>query len=179
MTALEPTRILLLGGRSGVGKSTVGWALSDALREAGVNHVHLEGDLLDSYHLDSDADPGVTAMTERNLASVWRNYEALGLRRLIYVNTVSILEPDLVARAVGGTVDITSVLLTADDETIALRLGGRESEASLAAHIERSARASGTLDREAPENVRRVPTSGRTVEAIVRDILRLWPSPRD
>lgn len=59
---------LLIGGRAGVGKTTVGWEVS-------------------------------------------------GYRRLIYTNTVSVLEADLIARAMGGAPRITSVLLTAGDAT--------------------------------------------------------------
>lgn len=37
-------------------------------------------------------DPHRTAITERNLAAIWANYAALGETRLIYTNTVSVLE---------------------------------------------------------------------------------------
>jgi hypothetical protein len=88
--------VLLIGGRAGVGRSTLGWAVSELLREADVAHVQLEGDLLDSYHLGGPADPGLSEMTERSLRSSWANYAALRLHRLIYVNTASELTPVVV-----------------------------------------------------------------------------------
>ena len=36
--------VLLIGGRAGVGKSTVGWEISDRLRHAEVAHALIEGD---------------------------------------------------------------------------------------------------------------------------------------
>ena len=37
--------VLLIGGRSGVGKSTLGWEVSRQLQEAGAAHCHIEGDI--------------------------------------------------------------------------------------------------------------------------------------
>ncbi|GAA3106781.1 hypothetical protein [Nonomuraea salmonea] len=61
-------------------------------------HCLIEGDDLCEAHPAPDGDPHRTAMTEANLAAVWANYAALGYRRLIYTNTVSVLEADLITR---------------------------------------------------------------------------------
>ncbi|MDT5047249.1 MAG: hypothetical protein QOD88_2210 [Mycobacterium sp.] len=41
------SEVLLLAGRSGVGKSSVAFGCHDALRAAGVRHCVIDGDMLD------------------------------------------------------------------------------------------------------------------------------------
>jgi N-acetyltransferase len=47
MTTAPSTELLLLGGRSGVGKSTVAGELHHLLAQADVKHALIEGDSLD------------------------------------------------------------------------------------------------------------------------------------
>jgi len=162
---------LLLGGRAGVGKSTVGWEISAQLREAQVAHCFVEGDNLDQAFPAPPGDPARTKLTEANLAALWRNYAGLGYRRLIYTNTVSVLEPDLIVRAMGGNVRITAVLLTADDATAEGRLGTREIGSQLEAHRKRGAEMARYLEATAPQDVLRVRTDGRAVTEIAREII--------
>ncbi|NUT91328.1 MAG: adenylyl-sulfate kinase [Saccharothrix sp.] len=163
--------VLLIGGRSGVGKSTVALEVSAQLRAAEVAHCLIEGDNLDHVYPAPPDDPSLTRVTETNLAALWRTYAALGQRRLIYTNTVSILEGDLVARAVGGTPRIIPVLLTADDTTASARLAGRELGSLLDAHVVRSARMALRLERSAPPSTIRVATGGRGVVEIAHEIV--------
>lgn len=170
---------LLIGGRSGVGKTTVGWEISAQLQGLRVAHCLIEGDNLDQAFPAPADDPARTRMTEANLAAIWRNYAALGYRRLIYTNTVSVLEPDLIARAMGGTPRITAVLLTADDTTARQRLSIREIGSQLDAHVSRSTAMAQHLEATAPPWVARVPTDGRSVTDIARDAIAAtnWSSP--
>jgi hypothetical protein len=165
------TEALLIAGRAGVGKTTVGWEVSVQLRSAGVAHCLVEGDNLDQAHPAPPGDPSRTKLTEANLAALWRNYSALGYRRLIYTNTVSILEPDLIARAVGGTPRIIPVLLTASDATAHDRLSAREIGSQLDAHVRRSSTMAVHLEEAAPPDVVRIPTDGRPVDVIAREIV--------
>lgn len=162
---------LLIGGRSGVGKSTVAWEVSAQLQAAEVAHCVIEGDFLDQAYPAPPGDPDRTRLTEANLAAMWRNYTSLGYRRLIYTNTVSILESDLVARAMGGLPRITGVLLTAGDEATHGRLEIRETGSQLEAHLSRSWRMARRLDSEAPPWVVRVPTDGRSVMSIAHEVI--------
>lgn len=57
--------MLLIGGRSGVGKSTVAFALHDLLSARGVKHVVIEGDALDLAY----PAPWEQQMAERNPTS--------------------------------------------------------------------------------------------------------------
>ena len=173
MTTLDAGRreALLIGGRAGAGKSSVGWEVSAALQAGSVAHCFVEGDTLDQAFPAPTADPSRTKLTEDNLAALWRNFSALGYRRLIYTNTVSILESELVARAMGGRPHITGVLLTATDETARRRLAAREIGSQLDAHVSRSAVMARQLDRTAPQWVIRVPTDDRSLIDIARDVI--------
>lgn len=162
---------LLIGGRSGVGKTTVGAEISAQLQIAGIAHCLIEGDNLDQAFPAPPDDPSRTKLTEANLAALWRNYASRGYRRLIYTNTVSVLEPDLIARAMGGAPRIVSVLLTAQDATARHRLGAREIGSQLDAHVRRGADMAVRLETAASPDVVRMPTDGRSVEEIAREII--------
>jgi hypothetical protein len=164
---------LLLGGRAGVGKSTTGWEISAQLQAAQVAHCFIEGDNLDQAFPAPPGDPARTRLTEANLAALWRNYAALGYRRLIYTNTVSVLEPDLIARAMGGTVRIIPVLLTASDTTAGHRLGVRETGSQFDTHLARGAAMARYLETTAPQDVLRVRTDGRDATDIAREIIAM------
>ncbi|MFE0690404.1 hypothetical protein ACFV0Z_19915 [Streptomyces xiamenensis] len=170
MTGYE---LLLIGGGAGVGKTTVGWEVSAVLRARGTAHCLLEGDFMDQIHPAPAGDPHRSAITERNTAAIWANYAALGQRRLIYTNTVSVLEEPMLRRAMGGgEIRVTRVLLTAGETTVRERLAGREIGSQLDAHIESSLRNARHLDEQAPPGTIRIPTDGRSVHAIALDILR-------
>jgi hypothetical protein len=167
----ERPEALLIGGRSGVGKTTAGWEVSAQLQAAQIAHAHVDGDNLDQIFPAPPEDPARTRITEANLAALWHNYAALGCQRLIYTNTVSVLEPDLIARAMGGTPRITAVLLTAEDSTARQRLHGREIGSQLDAHLTRSEKMATYLETTAPAWVHRIPTDGRHTVDIARDII--------
>jgi hypothetical protein len=162
---------LLIGGRSGVGKSTVAWEVSAQLQDCSVAHCLIEGDFLDQAYPPPAGDPTRRKLTEDNLAALWRNFAALGYRRLIYTNTVSILESDMIVRAMGGHPRVTSVLLTSTDETASARLSAREIGSQLDAHVHRSSAMARRLDQAPPLSVVRVPTDGRDVISIARDVV--------
>lgn len=168
----EQVEALLVGGRAGVGKTTAGWEISAQLQAARIGHALVEGDNLDQIFPAPREDPDRSQITEANLAALWRNYAALGCRRLIYTNTVSILEPDLIARAMGGSPRIIGVLLTADDDTAKQRLSGREIGSQLDAHVIRGAKIAAYLEAEAPAWVHRIPTDGRSAIDVAREIIK-------
>jgi hypothetical protein len=150
------------------------------LQAAGVGHAFVEGDFLDQLYPAPEQDPDKSGITEANLTAIWRNYAALGCRRLIYTNTVSVLEPDLIVRSLGGDVRVIPVLLTASDDVARGRLAGREIGGQFEPHVERSARMASYLQRTAPPSVPRVATDGRTVGELARSVLELtgWAADR-
>ncbi len=165
--------VLLIGGRSGVGKTTVGWEVAARLRALGVAHAIVEGDFLGQVYPAPDGDPGGAGLVERNLAAVWGNFARVGCRRLVYTNTVSVLpeEGGMFARAMGADVRIVRVLLTAGDATVARRLAARELGSELAEGLRASAEKARLLDRRTSEDVVRVATDGRSVISIAREVV--------
>lgn len=167
-----PRQVLLIGGGAGVGKTTVGWEVSVLLRARDVAHCVIEGDVLDQVHPAPSGDPARSGITERNLAAVWSNYAGLGQHRLVYTNTVSVLEVPMFRRAMGpGPVDFTLVLLTASEDVVRERLARRETGSQLRPHIERSLRMAAHLEAEAPEGTVRVATDGLSVEQVAERVV--------
>lgn len=160
------SRLLLIGGRSGVGKTTVAFALHDLLADQGVQHAVLEGDALDLAH----PAPWKLRMAERNLRAVWANYRAEGYRRLVYTNTVSVLEAEQLTAAMGDDPVVTAVLLQASDDNVEERLMQREHGDSLKSHLDRSRRASMMLESEAPASVYRISTDDRTPVDVASEV---------
>lgn len=158
---------LLIGGRSGVGKSTAALALHRLLIRRGVQHAVIEGDNLDLAHPEPWTTFPDAHLAERNLAAMWRNYRELGFRRLIYTNTAAVVTvPTLVAALDEPDLILTAVLLRGNDETVERRLTSRQQPSELVASLESSARSSAWLDRDASEDVHRLDTDGMTLEQV-------------
>lgn len=167
MTTAPCTELLLISGRSGVGKSAVAAELHHLLAQADVKHALIEGDNLDLAH----PPPWEYGLAETNLRSIWHNYQAVGYRRLIYVNTVSALFEATLTEALGGPVDVTSILLTADDASVGHRLRLREVGSALDLHLQRSRDRAHELDAGSPASVHRISTDSKSVTRIAREIL--------
>jgi gluconate kinase len=174
------SEVLFLGGRSGVGKSTAAEALHDLLVAADVRHVVIEGDALDLAHPAPHVEHPHSHLAERNLATMWSRYRELGHHRLVFTNTVAVLEQDALANAMGDEPAVTAVLLRASDAATADRLrrrsGGHLPEAQLA----HSARTAWKLDTAVRDEVARVDTDDLTPEDVARRLASLtgWLIPR-
>jgi deoxyadenosine/deoxycytidine kinase len=165
------TEALFIGGRAGVGKSSVGNEIHAQLSAAKVWHGLIEGDNLDQAY----PPPWDDHLAERNLAAMWANYRALGYRRLVYTNTASVFERVIgeLTDAMGDAPHVIAVLLTCSDATVRQRLARREIGSALDWHVERSRLMARRLDRRAPAWVHRVATGDRAVADIAAEILTL------
>ncbi|WP_199546174.1 hypothetical protein [Streptomyces sp. N35] len=170
---MESAEVLLIGGRSGAGKSSVGYEVSALLRAASVAHALIEGDVLDHIHPAPPGDPDRSGITGRNLAALWANYAELGCRRLIYTNTAAVLDGEqwLFEGALGRDVRMHHVLLTASDETAAARLRARERGSELERQLRRSAHMARRLDEHAAPGTVRVATDNRSVTHVAREVI--------
>lgn len=72
------TTVLLIGGRSGVGKTSVAAEASKLLQAAGVAHCLIDGDNLGAAYPKAPDDPHGSALAEANLRALWANYAAIG-----------------------------------------------------------------------------------------------------
>lgn len=171
MHTSQHSEALFIGGPSGVGKSTIALEVSHQLAVADISHAVIEGDNLDLAYPEPWRQ-GLD-LAERNFAVVWRNYRQAGYVRLIYTNTVSVLEMPKLTAAMGGDVRSIGVLLTATDETARSRLKARKIGAGLDAHFERSSNAARELDRRTSTSVHRVATDGRRVRDIAEEVSAL------
>jgi hypothetical protein len=100
---------------------------------------------------------------------MWRNYRSIGYSRLIFTNTVSVLEVPALTTALGGKVRSFSVVLTATDGSVTERLALREIGTALDEHIERSRAAAARLDDAT--DAYRIATDGRSVREIAHELL--------
>ncbi|WP_413114490.1 AAA family ATPase [Streptomyces sp. CY1] len=170
---MDPAEVLLIGGRAGVGKTTVGWEVSALLRAAAVSHAVIDGDFMGQVHPAPEGDPHRSEITESNLTAVWANFTRRGYHRLIYTNTLSVLPETtgMFQRAMGAGVRIVRVLLTASDATARERLVRRELGSELEQELEGSARKARLLDQRLPADAVRVETDGRPVVDIAREVV--------
>ena len=165
----ELSEVLFVGGRTGVGKSSVGNEIHIQLTAAGIWHGFIEGDNLDMAY----PPPWEHRLAERNLAAMWANYRALGYRRMIYTNTVSVRVIDELTAAMGDNPRVTGVLLTCSDATARDRLAQREIGSALRPHIERGLIFARELEELTPRWVYRVATDDRTVADVSAEIIGL------
>lgn len=161
------SEVLFIGGRSGVGKTSVALELHGQLSAERVKHCLIEGDNLDQAY----PPPWEHSLAEQNLSGMWRNYRALGYRRLIYTNTVSVLQTEVLAAAMGDDPLVRAVLLCAADDTAARRLEGRETATTLHLHLDRSRLRAAQLEQQTPSWVQRVRTDDKSVPDVAREIL--------
>jgi hypothetical protein len=165
------SELLLIGGRSGVGKTSVAAELHEQLVRLDVHHGWIEGDNLDLAH----PTPWLAGhqLAEANLAAMWANYRAIGHTRLIYTNTASV-RVEVIASltsAMGDDPVVHGVLLTASDGVARLRLGRREIGSGLDDASARSRRAARELDENAPSEVLRLDTDERSVVELASRII--------
>lgn len=168
---------VFIGGRSGAGKTIVGFEVHAKLSAAGVTHCLIEGDFLDMAY----PPPWEHNLAERNLAAVWENYRALGYRRLIYTNTVSVLpnEIEQLTNAMGDNPKVTAILLTCTDDTARKRLSRREIGSTQDQHLASSADIGARLQAGVANWVHRIATDARAVTDLAADVIALTGWMRD
>lgn len=171
MQAPVTTEVLFIGGRSGVGKTSVAAEVSRLLILRDTAHALIEGDNLDQAHPEPWRH-GID-LAEQNLAAMWANYRAAGYSRLLFTNTVSVLQMDPLISALGVPVRAVGVLLTGADATVAERLRRREIGSGLDEALARSAAAAARLAELTPGVVHRVATDERSVADVAAEVLAL------
>lgn len=165
------TDLLLIAGRSGVGKTAVSVEVSSQLKRTGVGHARIDGDWLDLAFPQAPSE-----LFDRNFRSLWQNYQAFGCTRLIYSNWASIKNMDRLVGLMGGQPRVIGVLLLCSDETATRRLGSRETGYDLQWHLDNLSQTpvnERDMDQLTPTWVTRVHTDDRSVQDVASDVVSL------
>ena len=144
--------LLVLSGPVGVGKTTVGYAISDILSAAEIPHAFVDRDAL------SSSWPPMGRFNEeigyRNLTDVWRNFREAGATRLILSGVME--TPDDVERCRSTVPGAAIVLcrLQASQATREARIRAREEGAGREWHLARTVELEEILERAGLEDFR-------------------------
>jgi adenylylsulfate kinase len=116
-------QVIVITGTMGSGKTTVLAEASDLLKARGVTHAAIDLDALAIAYLPDDP---LIEMAYRNLASIWANYAALGITRLLLAGAIENIDELKRIRAVMPASRIVICRLTATLETMRRRVSLRE-----------------------------------------------------
>jgi Mrp family chromosome partitioning ATPase len=167
------TDVLVISGPAGVGKSATAFEVSHRLRGAGLDHVLIDTDELDRIYPVPD---DLSAVTEHNLAAMWRTFAARRARRLILVGVFldRVEELEWVGRAIPDA-QFTCVRLLASDATLTERVHRRELGSDRDGQLERTRRQVVKIDADRRAGITTIATDGRGLADIAAEILAAWP----
>ncbi len=126
------TRVLVINGTMGAGKTAVASAIGDILGERGARFAWIDGDALCQASPVASGDPYNQALLFDALAGAAPAYRSRGLGTIIVARVVE--DPDDRARYArafhsdGGAADVTIVRVTAPEEVRLARIDAREPE---------------------------------------------------
>lgn len=127
-----PTRVLIINGTIGAGKTAVAGALSTLLSERGARYGYIDADMLCQAEPASPQDPYNQELLFANLAAIAPHYRARGCGIMILPRVVEDdADRDRYARAfatTGAPADVTIVRVTASESTRMDRIAAREPE---------------------------------------------------
>ena len=145
--------LLILSGAVGVGKTSVGAALSRQMRQDDVPHCFVDMDALTHTYPRPDHDPFGTQIALAALGPLWSKARAAGARHLIVPRVIERrAEAEAIAQATNHE-SYTLVRLFADEATLHSRLRPREPEEEHAWYLNRATQLAASLARAALEDL--------------------------
>jgi hypothetical protein len=181
------TKVLLITGPAGVGKSTLNWEVSAQLTAAGLRHAAIETDELDRIFplpFASELErlrPGMTDISEINLASIWGNYRALGCDRLLLSGVMVFIGEALkwISSAIPNA-DFTVVRLLASNATLLSRLEKREIGPGIEDQMRRTLQQADQIAAVSSAGAIELQTDGKSPQELATALLNQigWLSPQ-
>jgi adenylylsulfate kinase-like enzyme len=123
-----PVPVLLVTGPVGVGKTSTAEAMSNLLTDQGIRHAYVDLPQISRVFPERAEDPWNEEVGHRNLACMWRNFQAAGAGRLVVSRVLE--DRSLIRRievAVPGA-DVVVVRLQAPLAVVEERIRGRDPE---------------------------------------------------
>lgn len=162
------TKVLVITGSMGAGKTTILGEASDLLTESNIAHAAVDVDALGIYHV-----PGaLTDLEGENLAAVWRNYAAVGIDRLLIALALESAADLERLRSALRDAELTVCRLRAGVKTMRGRVRQRERGIFRVRYVDRVATLESRLEEARVEDYS-VETEGRTVTDVARKMLEL------
>lgn len=161
---------LLLTGPVGSGKTATAIAIGHALDELDSPSVVVDLDWLGWMHRTSSG-PSPDEMIAVNLAAIWPNFVAAGMRYAVLSRGLTSAAALLSLKKAVPQARITVVRLVATAATIEARLRRRDSGAELVTHLREAVEMSEAIEQLGVEDLV-VSTDVAEVDAVAADILR-------
>jgi len=118
-------RVVLITGPTGVGKSTIGFRFYMKCLGAGLTAGYVDLSQIGFLQPPGADDPDNQRLKARNLAAIWRNYQAAGATQLVATGALAgQADLRLYADELGGA-DITVIRLRADSDELRSRIMSR------------------------------------------------------
>ena len=162
--------LLLISGPIGVGKTSVGFEVSEVLIEQEIPHTFVDLDQLRYTYPRPKDDRFGNRLGLQNLRDVWRNGAAAGAQNLVIA---SVIETQSDVKEIEKTIPNAETMvcqLRAKEETLSARVRKREIGSGLDWHLRRAAELAEILSGERVPNDFELWTDGREVRAIAQEI---------
>lgn len=164
--------LVILSGPVGVGKTSVGHEVSAQLEDNSVPHTFIDLDgLAQTYPRPADDQFG-NALALKNLKTVWANARDAGALNLVIARVVeTAADVDAIAQVVPDAQTVV-FQLSAGDEVLVERVGGRELGSGHDWHVNRAIELAQSLSATGPCDYS-IATDGRTVAEIAGEIISM------
>jgi adenylylsulfate kinase len=162
--------VLLITGTLGSGKTVLAADIGELLADRKPSTAIIDLDWLGWVSPSPRGSHTIDRLILSNLAAVWPNFLAAGAGRLVMARTI--LDHELIdglCEAI-GPVDLTIVRVTASSDTIAARLGTRDTGAVLAQHLAEASEFAEVLDEMRAEDFS-VSNDGRPIREVSEEIV--------
>ena len=165
------TRVLVVNGTVGAGKTTVAEVVADLLRERGVPYGWVDVDALRRAYPTASDDPFGQAVALDHLHAMAGVFARRGYRHLVLAEVIErVQDRELYERAFDGA-ELTVVRLTAPEEQRRARIDRRERDAWRAWHLDRTVELDRILADAGVDDAVVANDDGRDLRDVAADVL--------